>query len=72
MNKKTLREERTAAEWKNVAQQPAAGGESRKRDLSYMEMEGEHEKRARVSGTEKCRPGYGHFSSRLEEKGKEI
>ena len=40
--------------------------------LSYMEMEGEHEKRARVSGTEKCRPGYGHFSSRLEEKGKEI
>ena len=32
MNKKTLREERTAAEWKNVAQQPAAGGESRKRD----------------------------------------
>ncbi len=32
MNKKTLREERTAAEWKNVAQQPAAGGESRLRD----------------------------------------
>ena len=32
MNKKTLREERTAAEWKNVAQQPAADGESRKRD----------------------------------------
>ena len=25
MNKKTLREERTAAEWKDVAQQPAAG-----------------------------------------------
>ena len=32
MKSKTLREERTAAEWKNVAQQPAAGGESRKRD----------------------------------------
>ena len=37
MNKKTLREERTAAEWKNVAQQPAAGGESRKRDSFLVE-----------------------------------
>ena len=35
MNKKTLREERTAAEWKNVAQQPAAGGESRRRDSFF-------------------------------------
>ena len=41
MNKKTLREERTAAEWKNVAQQPAAGGESRRRDSFFLSKETE-------------------------------
>ena len=40
MNEKTLREERTAAEWKNVAQQPTAGGESRKRD-SFLYLKAE-------------------------------
>ena len=36
-----LREERTAAERKNVAQQPAAGGESRKRDSFLLGKKGE-------------------------------